>query len=198
MRKIHYKFLISVCLVLVPVVTMMHSATASDSLWEALEQGGKVVIMRHAPVERGAESGDPLLRDPSCKSERNLSAEGKRHAGLVGNKFKEHNIPVSRVMHSPFCRTTATAQIAFGEAHPAQYLSLLEILDPEEERRQTEAFSQVIDSHRGDGNLVLITHDPNIRSVSFELLKHLDFLVVDPMGEEEFEELGVIRFSDLD
>ena len=58
-------------------------------------------------------------------------------------------------------------------------------------------FYKLVGSYTGEGNLILITHQPNIRAVSFELLKHLDFLVVEPTGGTDFEELGVIRFSDL-
>jgi len=173
---------------------MMQNASANDELWSTLKEGGKVVLMRHAPVERGPNSGDPLQRDPSCQKEKNLSDQGKEYAELVGQQFKEHEVPVSKVLHSPYCRTTATAQIAFGTAQPAQYLSLLEVFGPDEAAKQTETLNQIIGSFRGEGNLVLITHEPNIMAVSFELIKHLDALVFDPQGEE-FEELGVIRFS---
>lgn len=190
---------ITMAIVFLPlVILVVQSARASEELWDALRQGGKVVLMRHAPVESGPESGNPLLRDSSCRKEKKLSNQGKRNAEEIGNRFRQHGIPVSRVMHSPFCRTTATAQIAFAKATPVEYLSLLEILDPEDAKLQTEQLNQVIGSYNERGNLILVTHEPNISAVSFELMKHLDFLVVDPNGEEEFEELGVIRFSEPD
>jgi len=105
-------------------------------------------------------------------------------------------VPVSQVFYSPFCRTAETAQLAFGEASPANYLSLLEILAPGQAERQTLELSRVIGSYSGSGNLVLVTHEPNISAVSFELVKHLDLLVLEPKGGSEFEELGIIRFSD--
>ena len=194
--KINYEFLICIFFVAFPATLKVSHADASADLWNALKVGGKVVLMRHAPVERGAEGGDPIVRDPSCLKERNLSNQGKHNAELAGSRFREHNIPVSRVFHSPFCRTAETAKIAFGKAYPAEYLSLLEILTPEEADQQTERLNQVIGSFTGDGNLVLVTHEPNITAVSFELMKHLDFLVIEPKGEGEFEELGVIRFSE--
>ena len=191
-----YNLTLCVSVVVFLTISRTPNANASDDLWDVLKVGGKVVLMRHAPVERGTEGVDPLLRDPSCLNERNLSNRGKRNAEVAGSRFKEHNIPVSRVMHSPFCRTTATARIAFGEAYPAEYLSLLEILSPDEAEGRTQKLNQVIGSYAGDGNLILITHEPNISAVSFELMKHLDFLVIEPKGEGEFEELGVIRFSE--
>lgn len=181
------------CLLLSAVA---QGACASDDLWNALEAGGKVVLMRHAPVESGPENGDPLSRDPSCKNERNLSNQGRLAAEVVGKRFAEHNIPISKVLHSPFCRTADTAHIAFGDATPANYLSLLEILDADDAAQQTEELSRVIGSYSGDGNLVLVTHEPNIRAVSFELMKHLDLLVIKPKADSAFDELGVIRFSE--
>lgn len=178
------------------IVFTKHAAFASEDLWSALKEGGKVVLMRHAPVERGTESGNPLLRDPSCKQEKKLSSLGKRNAALVGNRFRERNIPVSKVMHSPFCRTTDTAESAFGLAYPANYLSLLEILSSEEAAQQSDELNRVMGSYRGEGNLILVTHEPNISAVSFELLRHLDFLVIKPTGDASFEELGVVRFSE--
>ena len=169
---------------------------ANDEMWKKLAEGGKVVLMRHAAVKIGPGKGDSLLRDPSCQKERNLSNEGKHEARIIGERFREHNILISKVCHSPFCRTTDTARIAFGDAAPADFLSLLEILGSDEAVNQTERLNRVIGSYIGEGNLILITHDPNIRAVSFELLEHSDFLVLQPEGGDEFEELGVVRWDD--
>lgn len=191
-----YRFAAAICTAVLLSFVLPDIANASDQLWEALKKGGKVVLMRHAPVQRGAGKGNSLLRDPTCKRERNLSEQGRRDAGSVGYRFRQHDIPIAKVLHSPFCRTTDTASIAFGKASPVEYLSLLEILEPDVAAKQTETLNQVIGSYAGAGNLVLVTHEPNINAVSFELMKHLDILVIDPKGGDEFEELGVIRFSE--
>lgn len=196
MLKINCKFISLVNIVSLVMIVMLNSVHASDDLWDVLKEGGKVVLMRHAPVQSGTESGNPLLRDPSCKNERNLSKQGRRNAEIIGSRFREHNIPLSTIMHSPFCRTTDTAKIAFGKTSAAKYLSLIEILDPHQAEQQTEELNQIIGSYVGKGNLILVTHAPNISAVSFELMKHLDFLVLQPKGKNEFEELGVVKFSD--
>jgi len=171
-----------------------HPAQANDAAWKILAEGGKVVLMRHAAVNAGRGQGNSLLRDPSCKQERNLSSDGERAAAEVGKQFRERNIPVSEVRHSPFCRTADTARIAFGQGVPAAYLSLLEILGPDEAAAQTRELSEVIGGYTGAGNLVLITHEPNLNAVSFEMMKPSDFLVLRPLGGSEFEELGVVRW----
>ena len=195
MRKPNDLVLPAAGVLLLLLFVATHSVCANDELWEALKAGGKVVLMRHAPVEGGADRGNPLLRDPSCKGERNLSSQGKLDAAEVGRRFREHGVRVAQVLHSPFCRTTETAERAFGTATAAEYLSLLEILSAEEAAQQTERLNRTIGSYAGEGNLVLVTHEPNINSVSFETVRHLDFVVLDPAGGAEFVELGVVRFT---
>lgn len=169
---------------------------ANDKIWAKLAEGGKVVLMRHASVQEGRGYGNPLFRDPSCKKERNLSSAGEHEARIIGERFRERKIQVSEVRHSPFCRTADTAKIAFGSGNPAEYLNLLEVLGQEEASKQTGQLNRIIGSYVGAGNLVLITHEPNINAVSFEMIKQSDFLVLQPKGGDTFEELGVIRWSD--
>lgn len=169
------------------------SVLADQSLWSALQEGGKVIVMRHAPVEKGKGKGNSLKRDPSCKKERNLSKEGIKQAKKIGEIFRKKNVPVEKVLHSPFCRTTDTAKLAFENVSPSDLLYLLEVLPADKAMEQTEKLSQLIGSFNGKGNLVLITHEPNIRPISFETIKYMDFVVMKPEGEDQYDELGVIR-----
>jgi len=53
-------------------------ASAADP-WEALRQGGVLVMMRHAITEPG--TGDPLgFCADDCTTQRNLSAQGRAQA----------------------------------------------------------------------------------------------------------------------
>lgn len=168
---------------------------ADEALWAKLAEGGKVVLMRHGSLQTGRGNGNSLVRDPSCRAERNLSDEGKQEAKAIGEQFRARNIPVEAVRHSPYCRTTDTARIAFGNSSEVAYLSLLEVLGPEEAAARTAELNRVIGSYAGKGNLVLVTHEPNINSVSFEMIKPADFVVLQPKGGSEFDELGVVRSS---
>lgn len=154
------------------------------------------MLMRHGAVKQGPGYGNSLVRDPSCKTERNLSSEGEHQARVIGERFRERNIPIHEVRHSPFCRTSDTARIAFGNGIPAEYLSLLEILGPKEAAAQTAQLNQTIGSYVGKGNLVLITHEPNINAISFETMGHADFLVLQPKGGDKFDELGVVSWNE--
>lgn len=170
------------------------SASASaEAIWQQLAAGGMVVLMRHGEVMAGPGNGNSLERDPTCARERNLSSAGKAQARRVGEAFRGRKIAVAGVRHSPFCRTTDTARLAFGGGTPTDFLSLREILGADEAAAQTRAMAGAIGSFAGPGNLVLITHEPNINAVSFELMKPADFLVLRPRGGSDFEEIGVIR-----
>jgi phosphohistidine phosphatase SixA len=186
------------CSAWVTVLTPTTFAMAGEALWEALQAGGKVVVVRHAPIERGPGQPDPRVRDPSCQTEAKLSAQGRRDAAEFGRRFRAHQVAVSQVLHSPFCRTTETATIAFEEATPSGFLALIEEMPPAEAAAQSQHLQQITSAHGGPGNLVLITHRPNIAAVSFELLGYLDALVLAPDGAGDYEELGVIRFADSD
>ena len=171
------------------------AAGANEAAWQKLAEGGKVVLMRHGAVRSGPGQGKSLLRDPTCKRERNLSGEGEAQARRIGEAFRARNIPVAAVHHSPFCRTADTARLAFAGGAPADYLSLRENLGAEAAAAQTRALSAVIGSYAGTGNLILVTHEPNINAVSFELMRHADFLVLQPLGGSDFEEVGVVRWD---
>lgn len=185
------------CSVALSVTTLLSAnyAHANDEAWKKLAEGGKVVLMRHAPVLVGEENGSVMVRDPSCKKERNLSPEGQSVARAIGKMFKDHNIQVSEVRNSPFCRTVDTAKLAFGGGTPVEYLYVLELRGSDEATAQTKELNKVIGSYKGKGNLILITHEPNITAVSFEIIKQSDFLVLQPLGGDKFDEIGVVRWD---
>lgn len=133
---------------------------ADEASWEALRQGGRVVLLRHALAPG---TGDPPgFRLEDCRTQRNLSDEGRDQARAIGEAFRRRGIPVDRVFSSRWCRCRETAALAFGvyQAHPAldSFFS-----NPEREREQTAALRDLLrEHHPGPGNLVLVTHQVNI------------------------------------
>ena len=171
--------------------TMCLSATENE-IWKKLKTGGLVILMRHATVRK---ENNPLLRDPSCLNERNLSEKGKQDAIKIGEQFSAKGVPVDTVLASPYCRTTATAKNAFGRSKSVEFLAVLEAFPQKQAEAYTERLMSKIGSYSNSGNLVLVTHAPNINAVSFDLIEIGAFLVLQPMGGEEFEEIGKINFT---
>lgn len=174
-----------------------HAAMADEPAWDALKSGGHVVLMRHTrPEQQGAGKGNSLVRDASCVMERNLSSLGKQDAAVVGKAFKTRGIPVGEVLASPYCRTRETALIAFGSPTPSEFLSLSEVLPPAEAERNTAEAMKRIGEYRGAANLILVTHEPNIAAISFELVEQGAFLVLKPNGGSTFDLVGKIRLNE--
>ncbi len=172
-------------------------ALANEAAWQALKSGGQVVLMRHTTPEQGPGKGNSLLRDATCTQERNLSQQGKGEAMRIGQAFKTRVIPVGEVMSSPYCRTQDTARHAFGHVTPTEFLSLSEVLTPAEAARNTAEAMKRIGEYGGAANLVMVTHEPNIAAISFELVEQGAILVLKPRGGSEFDVLGKIRLEDL-
>lgn len=177
---------------LLPVLLLsalaVSSVMADEALWAALKDGGKVVLMRHAAVERGAS---PLQYTPGdCNQEMNLSQVGRAQAQKIGELFRKHGIPVGDVLASPYCRTMDTAKIAFGNAKPSEALRLLEALPPAQAEQITAQAMKLIGEYKGKANLVLVTHEPNIVALAFETVETAGIFVLAPKGADQFDNLG--------
>lgn len=183
-------------LILFSFVPSTGIAASEAEIWQRLAGGGLVVLMRHTTTNTGEDSNNPLVRDPSCVSERKLSAKGKTQAAKIGEMFASFGVAVGDVLASPYCRTTDTAKTAFGRSTPADFLSLLEVLSDEQADASTEQLSHKIGSHLGSKNLILVTHAPNITAVSFDPVAMGAFAVFKPTGGETFEEVGIIDIAD--
>ena len=73
-----------------PLLILSNTCFADEELWTALKEGGKIILMRHMPVDN---TGNALHRDASCKKERNLSEAGKEKAQVISKAFNKNNIP---------------------------------------------------------------------------------------------------------
>lgn len=166
-------------------------AFADDALWTALKQGGKVVLMRHAAVERGTASG--LAHVPGdCNKEMNLSSAGRAQAQKVGEAFRARRIPIGEVLASPYCRTMDTAKLAFSNAKPSEAMRLIEGISAQEVERINAQAMKLIGGYKGKANLILITHQPNVEAIALESVEPAGMLVLTPKGGEEFDVLGRI------
>ncbi|HEX6265612.1 MAG TPA: histidine phosphatase family protein [Burkholderiales bacterium] len=138
-------------------------ATASEPLWALLEDGGRVILIRHAVTTPG--SGDPPgMRLDDCGTQRNLSEEGRAHARRIGEEFRRRGIPVERVLSSPWCRCLETARLAFGKAEVSQPLSNL-FGRYENRESQVQQMREIV-KQEFKGNLVLVTHGSTILALT--------------------------------
>lgn len=138
-------------------------AAADPALWSALASGGHVLLIRHAATEPGI--GDPPgFRVGDCTTQRNLSAAGRAEARRLGETFRARGVPLGEVRSSPWCRCLDTARLAFGHATPWPPLSSL-FNDQRNEAAQRRAVLDYLRDAPEDRNIVLVTHNFNIRSL---------------------------------
>jgi phosphohistidine phosphatase SixA len=126
----------------------------------------QVVLIHHATADQGADAADVRFGD--CATQRNLSDAGRLEAQRMGARLSEHGFLVSKVLVSPFCRTMQTAMLmklqsievsaAFqnirGEGRDAAAAARL------------DAARKILDSWRGPGVLVVVTHSSVLKALT--------------------------------
>jgi phosphohistidine phosphatase SixA len=146
---------------------------------QRLRRGGYVVALRHAATDRTATDMTGDLRD--CSRQRNLNAEGRRQARAIGRAFRRLEIPVGRVLASPFCRTRDTARLAFGRARPSRALLSADFFgDPGAERQRTGLRRLLaLPPDRGT-NTVLVSHEAAIDAATGVTVEEGEAAIVAP------------------
>jgi phosphohistidine phosphatase SixA len=91
--------------------TVQARATDGD-VETALRAGGVVAAFRHALAPGTFDPPGFALDD--CRTQRNLSEEGRAQARRIGEWFKARSLQPARVRSSPWCRCVDTATLAFG------------------------------------------------------------------------------------
>lgn len=163
-------------LLALPVRAAEPAAASADELWRRLQGGNHVLVVRHAATEPGL--GDPpgfALGD--CTTQRNLSAPGRADAQALGAAVRHHGVPVARVLSSRWCRCQDTARLAFGKVEPAAMLDSMMNDDDAARARKLAELRQTVLAWKGPGNLVLVTHDVNIRALTGDRLAQGEMLV---------------------
>ena len=161
----------------------------ADAVWSALRAGGYVALVRHGLTTPGL--GDPPgFKLGDCKTQRNLNAEGQDQARKLGEAFRAHNIPLERVLSSPWCRCIETARLAF-DATPETSVALSNLFGrPENEAKQMADLRLLVSEFRGSGNLVLVSHGSTIAALTGVMPDTAEMVVVKPEGGGKFSVVG--------
>jgi phosphohistidine phosphatase SixA len=144
--------------------TAQTTELTGTALMERIQQGGVVLLMRHAQTVPGV--GDPPnFKLSDCTTQRNLSEEGKAQSMRVGSALRTAGITPSAVRTSAWCRCKDTAKLAFGEfAVWSQLNSFFE--DRSNEPQQTVALVRALQQLKPKQIEVWITHQVNITALT--------------------------------
>ena len=158
--------------------------------WDALRQGGVVLLMRHAATEPG--TGDPPdFRPGDCSTQRNLSAAGRLQAQRMGALLAARGVRPAAVFSSAWCRCLETAALAFPDI-PAVNLPALDSLFMDSRRApaQTAALREALGRIPRSGVTVWVTHQVNAGALTGEYPGMGEILVLRPQGTGKFLIVG--------
>jgi phosphohistidine phosphatase SixA len=173
--------------------TIPSAILQETELIDALRRGGYVIYFRHAATSpEQADTGDPKLA--RCEAQRNLSADGRRMAADIGSAFKALQIPVGKVVSSPFCRTVDTATLAFGRHEVSNALYFAFGVGKTEREDQGRALRQMLATPPARGsNTVLVSHHINLKEATGVWPKREgEAHVFRPLPDGSFEYVGEV------
>ena len=167
--------------------------TADPTLASELKQGGLVLVLRHAATDFSKPDQDPVDLT-NCHTQRNLSQQGRADARAIGRGVRRLKLRIGTVLTSAFCRTRATARLAFGRA--AVSPALLNTITAEHNarwRKQIGAARRLLGTKPAPGRLtVLVTHGVVVTDMTGLTLEEGETLVFRPRGNSRFRLLGRI------
>tara|TARA_B100001989_G_scaffold45405_1_gene28750 strand:+ start:620 stop:1177 length:558 start_codon:yes stop_codon:yes gene_type:complete len=138
-------------------LTTSIKADLNKKLIEKLDEGGKIIFIRHAYAPGSGDPDNFNLND--CSTQRNLSEEGREQAKLIGKFFRENHIKVDKVLSSEWCRCKETAKIAFRNFSTNSFLnSFYNPLFAKNRNKQVKELNNYIETLKTNGNLILVTH----------------------------------------
>ena len=139
-------------------------------VWQKLQTGDAVVLMRHALAPG---TGDPEnFAVDDCSTQRNLSDDGRQQAARIGELLKANGITAADVFSSQWCRCIDTGNgLSLGKVGPLPLLNSF-YQDRSTETEQTTALLQWLKNRlesNGSPNrkpALLVSHQVNITSLT--------------------------------
>lgn len=134
------------------------SLLANTKEIELLQEGGKVVFIRHAYAPGGGDPSNFLLNN--CDTQRNLNKDGIDQSIMIGAIFRNYQIPIDQVLSSEWCRCLDTAKYAFGDFDiwSALNSTFSGIFKKNHSKQMSDLRKYLTNWDDKQGNLILVTH----------------------------------------
>ncbi len=150
------KFLRFFIIIFISLTTPI-KADLYKNLINQLEDGGKLIFIRHAYAPGNGDPADFNLND--CSTQRNLSEGGRKQAQRIGEFFTKNKIEIDKVLSSEWCRCKETAKIAFKNYSTNSFLnSFYSSKFSKNKDKQVKAFNYYIKNLEIEKNLIFVTH----------------------------------------
>jgi len=185
------KALISLVFITSLSSTPVLSSEGDAVLWNSLRSGEYFALLRHA-IAPG--NGDPPgFKLGSCRTQRNLSEEGRDQAVKIGKLFRENRIHTARVFSSQWCRCLETAKLL--ELGPVQALSFLNSFFNNYDYResQTQKLTEWLQEQNLVQPLVLVSHQVNITALTNVYPNSGELVIIRRSKTGKFAVVGTIK-----
>jgi len=174
---------------------------SDGALAAALQRGGYVILFRHAMTDQSQQDTD-LQNITNCATQRNLADEGRTQARTIGGASETLAIPVGQVVSSDLCCALDTVRLVTGKApEPTERIrdnTPGKVAEATMAERNV-ALRQILTSPQPVGtNRVVVSHMPNILSVTGVQLNEGDALVLAPDGSGDVRVVARLSVADWD
>ena len=150
------KFLKFFLIIFISLTTSI-KADLNQNLMKQLEDGEKLIFIRHAYAPGSGDPNNFNLND--CLTQRNLSEEGRKQAQKIGKFFEKNKIKIEKVFSSEWCRCKETAKIAFEDYSTKNFLNSFYSLKYAKNRdKQIKELNDYVRQFKSSKNLVFVTH----------------------------------------
>ena len=150
------KFLKFFIIIFISLTTSI-KADLNKNLINQLEDGGKLIFIRHAYAPGNGDPNNFNLND--CSTQRNLNSIGRKQAKDIGEFFRVNEIKIFKVLSSEWCRCKETADIAFNDYSTNSFLnSFYSSKYAKNKDKQVEALNNYVKKFKSEKNLIFVTH----------------------------------------
>jgi phosphohistidine phosphatase SixA len=165
--------------------TMTCTIAQGSELSDKLQSSDHVLLMRHTLAPGLGDPANYTLDD--CKTQRNLSEEGRKQAVAVGNWLKKQGVSTADEHSSAWCRCKDTAELLnLGRVtiEPALASFFDDMAQAKMSNHKLEQFIVAQLKTKGKQALILVTHHVNIYAFMGENIDSGDLVLakVDAKG----------------
>ena len=163
----------------------------ADTLWSKLKSGDHFVLIRHALAPGYSDPGNFDVED--CKTQRNLSDEGRQQAENIGRLFRSNEIDTAILHSSQWCRCLETSRL-FNLGKVAELPALNSFFEkPDRELSQTEALLKWLRSAPLKKPTVLVSHQVNIAALTEVSPESGEIIFVNRLVDGSLSVIGSIQ-----
>ena len=132
-------------------------ANSNDEMQKLLDEGGKLIFIRHAYAPGTGDPKNFNIKD--CSTQRNLDSRGKKQSKELGLFFKDKINLVENIFSSEWCRCKETSYLAFNNYQTKSFLN--SFYDDKFAKNKVSQISQLkefISKQKIKKNFIFVTH----------------------------------------